>query len=72
MKDQINNKVTNSEYENLISETLKNSSAKEKSITLGKIISIENEIVTIDVGLKVRVEFIKRVFKTRSKMKLKR
>ena len=52
MKDQINNKVTNSEYENLISETLKNSSAKEKSITLGKIISIENEIVTIDVGLK--------------------
>ena len=52
MKDQINNKVTNSEYENLISETLKNSSAKEKSIALGKIISIENEIVTIDVGLK--------------------
>mgnify|MGYP001471631163 CR=1 FL=1 len=29
---------------------LKNSSAKEKSITIGKVISIENEIVTIDIG----------------------
>ena len=31
---------------------LKSSSAKEKTIALGKIISIENAIVTIDVGLK--------------------
>ena len=46
------NKITNSEYDNLITNSLKNSSAKEKSIALGKIISIENDIVTIDVGLK--------------------
>tara|TARA_B100000963_G_C22607271_1_gene663189 strand:- start:367 stop:2067 length:1701 start_codon:yes stop_codon:yes gene_type:complete len=52
MKEENTNKITNSEYDNLISETLKNSSAKEKSIATGKIISIENEIVTIDVGLK--------------------
>ncbi len=46
------NKITNSEYDNLITNSLKNSSAKEKSIALGKVISIENDIVTIDVGLK--------------------
>tara|TARA_B100000963_G_C22613391_1_gene666040 strand:+ start:200 stop:1900 length:1701 start_codon:yes stop_codon:yes gene_type:complete len=47
-----NNKITNSQYDTLIDESLKNSSAKEKSIALGKIVSIENDIVTIDVGLK--------------------
>lgn len=47
-----NNKITNSEYDELISNSLSKSSAKEKSIATGKIISIENEIVTIDVGLK--------------------
>ncbi len=52
MNQQISSKITNSEYDTLISDSLKNSSAKEKSITTGKIISIENEIVTIDVGLK--------------------
>ena len=52
MNQQHNNKITNSEYDSLISNSLKNSSAKEKSIALGKVISIENEIVTIDVGLK--------------------
>ena len=46
------NKISNSEYDTLISNSLKNSSAKEKSIATGKIISIENEIVTIDIGLK--------------------
>ena len=45
-------KISNSEYDTLIDNSLKNSSAKEKSITTGKIISIENEVVTIDVGLK--------------------
>ena len=45
-------KISNSEYDTLISDSLKKSSAKEKSIATGKIISIENEIVTIDVGLK--------------------
>ena len=52
MNPQINNKISNSEYDTLISDSLKNSSAKEKSITSGKVISIENDIVTIDVGLK--------------------
>jgi len=52
MNQDSNNKISNSEYENLITNSLKNSSAKEKSIATGKIISIENEIVTIDVGLK--------------------
>tara|TARA_B100000575_G_scaffold248604_1_gene214595 strand:+ start:5126 stop:6823 length:1698 start_codon:yes stop_codon:yes gene_type:complete len=45
-------KITNSEYDELISDTFKNSSVKEKSIAVGKIISIENDIVTVDVGLK--------------------
>ena len=52
MNQQNSSKITNSEYDTLISDSLKNSSAKEKSITTGKIISIENDIVTIDVGLK--------------------
>ena len=52
MSQQSNNKISNSEYDELISTSLKNSSAKEKSIALGKVVSIENEIVTIDVGLK--------------------
>ena len=52
MNQEINNKISNSEYDDLIANTLKASSAKEKSIAVGKIISIENEIVTIDVGLK--------------------
>ena len=52
MNQQSVNKITNSEYDILISNSLKNSSAKEKSIAEGKIISIENDIVTIDVGLK--------------------
>ena len=52
MNSQSTNKITNTEYDTLISNSLKNASAKEKSITKGKIISIENDIVTIDVGLK--------------------
>ena len=52
MNNQISTKVSNSEYDELITNSFKNSSAKEKSITSGKIISIENDIVTIDVGLK--------------------
>ena len=52
MNQEIYNKISNEEYDLLISDSIKNSSAKEKSITIGKIISIENEIVTIDVGLK--------------------
>ncbi len=52
MNQQNINKITNSEYDTLINESLKNSSAKEKSIATGRVISIDNEIVTIDVGLK--------------------
>ncbi len=52
MDQQNTSKITNSEYDVLITNSLKNSSAKEKTIALGKIISIENDIVTIDVGLK--------------------
>ena len=52
MDQQTQTKISNSEYDTLIDDSLKNSSAKEKSITKGKIISIENEVVTIDVGLK--------------------
>ncbi len=52
MNQQSQNKISNSEYDTLIEDSLKNSSAKEKSIATGKIISIENEVVTIDVGLK--------------------
>ncbi len=52
MKQQSDNKLSNSQYDDLISNSLKNSTAQEKSIALGKVISIENEIVTIDVGLK--------------------
>ena len=52
MDQQNTSKITNLEYDVLITNSLKNSSAKEKTIALGKIISIENDIVTIDVGLK--------------------
>jgi len=52
MNQQSQTKISNSEYDTLIEDSLKNSSAREKSITTGKIISIENEVVTIDVGLK--------------------
>ena len=52
MNQGLNNKISNSQYDSLINDYSKNSSAKEKSITSGKIVSIENDIVTIDVGLK--------------------
>ena len=45
-------KISNSEYDKLISNSFNNSSIKEKSIAAGTIVSIENDIVTIDVGLK--------------------
>ena len=45
-------KLSNSEYESLISNSFNKSKIKEKTIVAGKIISIVNDIVTIDVGLK--------------------
>ncbi len=52
MDQQSQTKISNSEYDTLIDGSIKNSSAKEKTITTGKIIAIENDVVTIDVGLK--------------------
>ncbi len=52
MSQELNTKISNTQYDSLINDYSKNSSAKEKSITSGKIVSIENDIVTIDVGLK--------------------
>lgn len=45
-------KISNTEYENLISESLNLDKNKEKSIVEGKIIAIENDVAIIDVGLK--------------------
>ena len=46
------NKISNSEYDDLLSNAFKDTNIKEKSIISGTIVSIENDIVTIDVGLK--------------------
>ena len=45
-------KISNSEYENLISECLDLNNNKEKSIVDGKVIAIENDAIIVDVGLK--------------------
>ena len=52
MVSENNSKISNSEYDTLIANTFKNTNIKEKSIILGKVIAVENDIVTIDVGLK--------------------
>ncbi len=52
MSVNVSSKLTNSEYDKLITNSFKNSKIKEKSIITGTVVSIENEIVTIDVGLK--------------------
>ena len=52
MPDQVNTKISNDEYENLISQTLGEKSFKEKTIVKGKVVSVENDTVIIDVGLK--------------------
>ena len=52
MVSENNSKISNSEYDTLIANSFKNTSIKEKSIILGKVIAVENDIVTIDVGLK--------------------
>ena len=46
------NKLSNEDYENLISKTFKDTLVKEKTIVTGKVISLENDLVTIDVGSK--------------------
>ena len=52
MNQEASQKISNSEYDNLLSSSFKNTSIKEKSIIIGRVVSIENDIVTIDVGLK--------------------
>jgi small subunit ribosomal protein S1 len=46
------NKLSNEEYESLIAKTFEGTLVKEKTIVTGKIVSIENNLVTIDVGSK--------------------
>ena len=52
MEKTAQKKITNSDYEALISKSLENKSVREKTIVNGNVISFENDIVTIDVGLK--------------------
>ncbi len=52
MVDPSTNKLSNEDYETLITNTLKDSFVKEKTIVSGKVISVENDLVTIDVGSK--------------------
>ena len=41
MNEGINNKISNSEYDKLISAAFKNTSIKEKSIISGKVVSVK-------------------------------
>ena len=52
MQDSVVEKISNSEYESLISKSLNNKIIKSKSIVDGKVLSIENDMVIIDIGLK--------------------
>jgi len=44
--------LSNSDYDQLINQSFNDILAKEKTIVSGKVISVENNLVTIDVGLK--------------------
>ncbi len=44
--------ISNSQYEELISKSINVEKNKEKSIVEGKVVGIENDVVIIDVGLK--------------------
>ena len=52
MENTLTNKLSNEEYETLIANAFEGSLVKEKTIVAGKIISIQNDLVTIDVGTK--------------------
>ncbi|OUW96210.1 MAG: 30S ribosomal protein S1 [Pelagibacteraceae bacterium TMED237] len=52
MNQENTQKISNTEYDDLISSSFKNTNVKEKTIIKGKIVSIENDIVIVDVGLK--------------------
>jgi len=52
MEKTLLNKLSNEEYEALIAKTFEGTLVKEKTIVSGKVVSIENDLVTIDVGSK--------------------
>ena len=52
MEKTLSNKLSNEEYEALIARTFEGTFVKEKTIVSGKVVSIENDLVTIDVGSK--------------------
>ena len=53
MKEITNtSKISNTEYENLITKSLNLNENKEKSIVDGKVIALENNVAIIDIGLK--------------------
>ena len=52
MENISTNNLSNDEYEILIAKTFEGTNVKEKTIVAGKVISIENDLVTIDVGSK--------------------
>ena len=51
-ENSITSKISNSEYDELISKSLDLKNNKEKSIVEGNVVAIENDTVIIDVGLK--------------------
>ena len=52
MQETISKIISNSDYDELISQTLSAKKNKEKSIVEGMVVSIENDMVIVDVGLK--------------------
>ena len=52
MQNKVESKISNEQYEELISKTIDNKNIKEKSIVTGKVVSVEKDIIIIDVGLK--------------------
>jgi small subunit ribosomal protein S1 len=52
MEKTLINKLSNEEYEALIAKNFEGTLVKEKTIVTGKVVSIENDLVTIDVGSK--------------------
>ena len=52
MNNTSGNKISNEDYNNLIAKTLQHTIVKEKTIVSGKVISVEKDLITIDVGSK--------------------
>ena len=52
MQETLSKTLSNSDYDELISQTLSAKKNKEKSIVEGMVVSIENDMVIVDVGLK--------------------